>query len=70
MRRVLGPKSIVKELEILKQVSDDARQHNIEKDIIQLQQQFQPLSYLYFPSLLHLTACRKRLPVMEIETEK
>ena len=31
MRRVLGPKSIVKELEILKQVSDDARQHNIEK---------------------------------------
>ena len=31
MRRVLGPKSIVKELEILKQASDDARQHNIEK---------------------------------------
>ena len=57
MSRVLGPKSIVKELEILKQVSDDARQHNTEKkDIIQLQQQFQPLSYMYFPSLLHLTA--------------
>ena len=31
MRRVLGPKSIVKELEILKQASDDTRQHNIEK---------------------------------------
>ena len=69
MRRVLGPKSIVKELEILKQVSDDARQHNIEK-------RHCSTSATISTFILHIFSClasfdsRKRLPVMAIETDK
>ena len=70
MRRVLGPKSTVKELEILKQVSDDARQHNIEKEKHYSTSATISTFILHIFSFLASFDSRKRLPVMEMETDK
>ena len=70
MRRVLRPKSTVKELEILKQVSDDARQHNIEKEKHYSTSATISTFILHIFSFLASFESWKRLPVMEIETDK
>ena len=68
MRRVLGPKSTVKELD--DEVSDDARQHNIEKEKRYSTSATISTFILHIFSFLASFDSRKRLPVMEIETDK